>query len=138
LLLGRGSLNHLCNWSASQRTALYLQWPPIFNGGNPFVIATYSPGQVITFQLRAWSLNSASFESALADPFGSWGISPLGYTTLGGGAVPPGRLFGTNPGLLSTGFGIYGAVPEPSTWSLAALGAVAALVLRHRKRFNFR
>jgi hypothetical protein len=108
-----------------------------FTGGNPFTLpGNYPPGQVLTFQLRAWSLSSGpTFESALVDPYGAWGVSPLGYTTPGDGTVPPGQLFGTAPGQLSMGFGVFDPVPEPSTCSLAILGGiVAAFVGLRRER----
>lgn len=108
-----------------------------FNGGNPFAVPGFSQGQVIAFQIRAWSFSSGtSFESALADPFGVFGSSPMGYAALGGGTVPPAALFGPNPGQLSSGFAIGIPIPEPSTCALSVLAIVATLVggwRKHRK-----
>lgn len=96
-----------------------------FNGGNPFALPSgYAPGIQIRFQLRGWG-NAQTDPSNLV-----FGRSPLGTTTLGGGPTPPGALFGTAPGQLTSGFFLI--VPEPSSSVLAALGALSLLVLSRR------
>ena len=111
-----------------------------FNGGNPFAMpAPFAPGDTITFQIRGWSGNFSSYEQAIvaqqSDPLNiALGVSPLGTTTLTASPAPPAPLFGTSPGLISRGFEVK-AIPEPSTFALAALGAFAvAFCCRRRKR----
>jgi hypothetical protein len=110
-----------------------------FNGGSAFVLpAGYPTSQQIVFQLRAWSLGAGtSFAEALtaaaADPLNvALGTSPLGTTTPGGGLVQAGALFGTTPGLLTSGF-VVAPIPEPSTIALGLLGLGAIALFRRRK-----
>jgi hypothetical protein len=109
-----------------------------FNGGSAFVLPNgYPSSQQIVFQLRAWSLGAGtSFAEALtaaaADPLNvALGASPLGTTTPGGGLIQAGALFGTTPGLLSSGFGL--GVPEPSSIALGLLGLGAIALFRRRR-----
>jgi hypothetical protein len=110
-----------------------------FNGGSAFVLpAGYPTSQQIVFQLRAWSLGAGtSFAEALtaaaADPLNvALGTSPLGTTTPGGGLIQAGALFGTSPGLLTSGF-VVAPIPEPSTIALGLLGLGAIALFRRRK-----
>jgi MYXO-CTERM domain-containing protein len=108
-----------------------------FNGGSAVPIAGIAGGQ-IRFQLRAWSIAGGdTYEAArtasLADPLNiALGTSPLGTTTLGGGIVPPGALFGTSPGQLTEGFQVA-PIPEPSSIALGLLGLGAIALFRRRK-----
>lgn len=111
----------------------------LFNGGSAAPIPGIGgAGTQIRFQLRGWSLfagdNYAAAVAAQAlDPINvATGISALGTTTLGGGTVLPGALFGTAPGLLASGFGIT-PVPEPSSIALGLLGLGAIALFRRRK-----
>lgn len=95
-------------------------------------------GTQIRFQLRAWTFSAGtSHAAALAaqalDPLGvATGTSPLGTTTVGGGTVLPGALFGTSAGLLTGGFQIA-PIPEPSSVALGLLGLGAVALFRRRK-----
>ena len=110
-----------------------------FSGGGQYALPNgYPAGQQIVFQLRVWSLGGGTtFQEALAiaasDPLNmALGVSPLGFTTLGGGTVLAGALFGTSPGLLSSGF-LVAPVPEPSSIALGLLGLGAIALFRRRK-----
>jgi MYXO-CTERM domain-containing protein len=103
-----------------------------FNGGNPYFLPSpYAAGDSITFQVRAWSLSGGlSYEEAFAVG-ASTGKSGLGFTTLGGGLVLPGALFGTSAGQVGT-FSIA-PVPEPSSIAIGLLGLGAIALFRRRK-----
>jgi hypothetical protein len=109
-----------------------------FQGGVAAPIAGIAPGTTIRFQVRGWSLaRGANWDEALlassADPLNvAIGTSPFGTTTLGGGVVPPGAIFGTTPGALTSGFGIA-PIPEPSSIALGLLGLGAIALFRRRK-----
>jgi len=117
--------------------------PGRFLGPNPYALpAQFVAGSPITFQLRAWSFaGGLTYEEALvaaaADPLNvATGTSPLGTVTPTAVPSPAAELFGTNPGQLSSGFCI-GCIPEPSTHTLASLGAVALLLFsRHARRLK--
>lgn len=106
--------------------------------GGFFQVPGFASGTTIAFQVRAWTLAAGlDYESALtaagANPSYLVGASALGETTLGGGATPPGTLFGTNPGNV-TGFAISPSiVPEPSSIALGLLGLGAIALFRRRK-----
>jgi MYXO-CTERM domain-containing protein len=110
-----------------------------FSGGSPFVLPNgYPTGTPIRFQLRGWSFaGGLSYEEAvtasLGDPLNiALGTSALGTTTPGGGPTPPGALFGTAPGQLTSGF-VVAPVPEPSSIALGLLGLGAIALFRRRK-----
>jgi hypothetical protein len=110
----------------------------LFNGGSAAAVAGIDAGTQIRFQLRAWSLFAgttydAARTAALSDPNNvAYGVSGLGTTTLGGGLVTPGSLYGTSAGLLTQGFQIA-PVPEPSSIALGLLGLGAVALFRRRK-----
>jgi len=110
-----------------------------FNGGGAAPIAGIPVSASIRFQLRVWSFaGGLSFHEALVaqamDPLNiATAVSPLGTTTLGGGTVLPGALFGTSPGLLSSGFCVA-CIPEPSAYALGSLGIFAFMLMRRSSR----
>jgi hypothetical protein len=113
--------------------------PGYFSGGNPFFMpAPFAAGDTITFQIRAWSFaGGMSYAEAVAaqssGTFITIGQSAIGQTVLTANPAPPAPLFGTSPGLVNTGFVLI--IPEPSSWALATIGALAAtLFCRRRKR----
>jgi hypothetical protein len=106
--------------------------PGRFEGGN--VLAPFSPGVQLSFEVRAWSAFAGnSYEEAITfganNPGVLAGISGLGSFTLpASGTV---ELFGTAPGQVG-GF-VLTPVPEPSTW-LIALAAGMLLLFRRQAR----
>jgi hypothetical protein len=110
---------------------------------NPYTLAGNN-GTPIAFQIKAWSLSAGnSFEAAMANAsFGQTvyaGKSPIGRVTPAIGGLPPPRLFGEgeSPGQLTSGVTLYGQLsgptPEPSTYALAALGALMFFCWRKRR-----
>ena len=98
-----------------------------------------SPGDTITFQIRAWTLSAGvSYEEAvtmaLSDPLNvALGVSPIGQTTLTASPASPAPLFGTAAGLINRGWEIR-PIPEPSSFALGLLAVVAlALCFRRTK-----
>jgi hypothetical protein len=86
-------------------------------------------GGMATLQVRAWDNKGGTLTSwadALADQTVAVGSSALFTSPALGGLSPAPVLLG------ATSFNLY-AVPEPSTFVLAGLGAAALLVLRRRK-----
>jgi hypothetical protein len=84
-------------------------------------------------EAQAWWANGAATGSQ-ANP-GWFGINTAVADNIplanAGGPYPP--IFGTTGGLI-TGWGMsYYAVPEPSTFALAGIGAAAMLIFRRRK-----
>ena len=115
----------------------------------------YGPGSAVAFQVRAWSASlGADWATVSAKIYPNWttgyptfivpsvspaffGWSDIGQTVLGGGAILPGVLFGTNAGNVG-GFalnwmGPIGYTPEPSVFALGTLVLISLLVLRRRK-----
>lgn len=109
-------------------------------GADPYAITTpgYSAGSPITFQIRVWSLaGGLTYEEAVAaallDPLGiALGFSQIGTTTPTASPGTPGALWGTSPGLLSTGF-TFAPIPEPSSIALGLLGLGAIALFRRKK-----
>lgn len=80
-------------------------------------------------QLRAWDNlggTITSWDQVLADPNILRGSSPVFQAPALGGQAPPPNMLGLQS------FNIY-AVPEPSTFVLAGLGAAALMFIRRRK-----
>lgn len=117
----------------------------VANWGSP-TGASYDTGSQDYYFLVGWSANlGTTWAQVLAQAIsGSWvangffGVSSLAYGYSGGGPnslVAP-NIFGTgvNANGLTSGFTLYSVVvPEPTTFALAGLGAVALLGLRRRK-----
>jgi hypothetical protein len=116
------------------------------DGGNAAQIPGFAAGSTADFAVVGWS---ASIGTSWAEAQAWWnngahnGSSASGYfginTSVGndiglanvGG--PYNSIFGTVSGLIN-GWGLsYYAVPEPSTFALAGLGAAAMLIFRRRK-----
>lgn len=85
-------------------------------------------------QMRAWDARlGATYEEVAARGLGGYGESPLFYAQGGDPfdllAPVPGRLVGLQS------FSLRGAIPEPGTLGLVALGgALFAVTARHRSR----
>lgn len=110
-----------------------------FLGPSPYVLpAGYAAGNTITFQIRAWSFaGGLSYEEALLaaalNPLGiAYGASALGTVTPSANSAPVAVLFGTDPGLLTSGFEVK-PVPEPSSIALGLLGLGAIALFRRKK-----
>jgi hypothetical protein len=95
-------------------------------------LGNFGFGTVVALQVRAWDIvYGATFEAALANPAnpGSIGRSAMFTYQIPATAADPVANFFMN------GFqGFYiGAIPEPSTFALAGLGAAALVIFRRRK-----
>jgi hypothetical protein len=94
------------------------------------IIPGVTEGGIATLQVRAWDNKGGTITTwaAAIDPASgvASGSSPLFQSPgLGGVSAPPNLV-----GLVSFSLS---AVPEPSTFALAGLGAVALLIFRRRK-----
>jgi len=110
-------------------------------GADPLVLSTaagYSAGSQITFQIRAWSFaGGLTWDEADAAARGgnldaAIGASAIGTATPTAAPSAAGPLFGTAPGLLTSGFEIK-PVPEPSSIALGLLGLGAIALFRRKK-----
>ncbi len=98
---------------------------------NPAIIPNAAEATVATLELRVWDNLGGTvtdWASAVAGN-GARGASPLFNSQPLGGVSPPPNLVG----LVSFDLTGPGVVPEPSTFALAGLGAVALLIFRRRK-----
>jgi len=109
---------------------------PFNTGGSAGFITTSTvqipgvdAGLTASFQIRAWD-NASGATYALATIKGKSEVVVSGQL---GGVNAAGTLFPINPDSVGwTAFNIY-AVPEPSTFVLAGLGAAALVIFRRRK-----
>jgi hypothetical protein len=109
-------------------------------GGGGLVDIPGNTGTPIAYQVRAWSLWAGnSYESALVHN------SYVGQSAIGGitptvNGVPPRTLFTATagvpefPGQLASGFTLYPVMPEPATYALMILGALAFCCGRYKAR----
>jgi hypothetical protein len=105
-------------------------------GTSPATINGFATASTASFVVVGWSANYgttwaaaiAAFDSGTA---GFWGVSGVAQAQLGGGITPAGTIFGNGPTQVH-GFTV-GAVPEPTTFALAGLGAAALMIFRRRK-----
>jgi len=130
-------------------------------GGNVATTTGWAPGNTNSFMVAGWSANlghdwaeirnqltGATFSGGVwsgpnwqqnANEF--FGVSGVGFGAAGGGAsgLPAFSLFGSTATAqgtpISSGFDLFtvSAVPEPSTFALAGLGAAALVIFRRRK-----
>jgi hypothetical protein len=90
------------------------------------------PGSATTYDVLVWITAAGSYGVAASGAFGpdGWGSSGPFSGTVGGGTLPP-----TNLDNLQS-FSLW--VPEPSTFSIVALGAVGIFAgARTRRKFKF-
>jgi hypothetical protein len=97
--------------------------------GTPVAIPGIASGSTATLELRAWDNKGGTITTwaaavAAGDLAGQ--SAPFTSAALGGGPVPPPNLVGL------TSFNVH-AVPEPTVFALAGLGAAALLIFRRRK-----
>lgn len=103
-------------------------WNP--GAGATVTIPGVAPGAAVSLNVRAWDASKGtSYEAALAAG-GAAGQSAAISVVTGGAGSPPG-LPASLTGLASFSLKA-GAIPEPSTIALAAIGG-AALLLRRKK-----
>src|SRR4029077_3698013 len=98
-----------------------------------------------SFVAIAWSGNIGSTINELRSYYGTLGQNAPSQGWIGQSQVGPGLLIGGGPAAPSIIFnpvapsipgwmlGQIPAIPEPATFTLAGLGAVAMLILRRRK-----
>jgi hypothetical protein len=88
-------------------------------------------GQSVFVQARAWDATGGATDYATAAnaPSGFIGESNIIPITLGGSTTPPPFMVGLD----SFNLHPVAPVPEPATFALAGLGAVALLLFRRRK-----
>ena len=104
-----------------------------FNGGGRTLSGLSEGGAVVALQARAWDVSTgATWEDAMANPAGRTGKGAVFEMKLKDPSDPfePLPRVGYAPGWL--GFAI--AVPEPSTWALAALGVGGLFMFVRRRR----
>jgi hypothetical protein len=106
--------------------------PGVWSGGGDRTLTGFNFGQAVTLQVRAWDIAFGStYEAALANPANAGLIgasSTFAYQIPATPSNPVGDFFMVN----FTGFTVA-AIPEPSTFALAGLGAAALLIFRRRK-----
>jgi hypothetical protein len=110
-----------------------------FSGGNGVAVNGWIPGTTMFYEIVGWSSagGSVTFNpSWLSDANlpSLFDISAVGSGVAGGGSqnLPPLPLFGGASGI-NDGFMLFSDFPEPSSLSLAGLGAVVLLIFRRRK-----
>jgi hypothetical protein len=129
-------------WGVSGATEAQLvqigaSWPVlagsgfISNGGTRTTGAGTAPGAIGAFQVRAWAGSALTYEAAGASA--SRGKTAVFANATGDPtSQPPGT-----PAALGSGWNtpllVSSAIPEPSTYALAALGVGALLLFRRRK-----
>lgn len=103
--------------------------------GGTVSVPTATAGAPIQAIVAAWTGNFASFDAAVAAGTGQWGLSSAFAVATGNPNTTPA---GT-PGLITGAGGFTGMtitssiIPEPSTLTLAGLGAAALMIFRRRK-----
>jgi hypothetical protein len=114
-----------------------------FSGGNGVAVNGWAPGTSKFYEIFGWTSSAGeTFNAAWVDangipsinhPGGLFAISDIGSGVAGGGpqSLPPLPLFGGASGITS-GF-IFPYFPEPTSLSLAGLGAAVLLIFRRRK-----
>jgi hypothetical protein len=99
----------------------------LVNGGT-VTVPGVAPGNPAKFQIRVWDLSTGATYDAAAIR----GASPVITSAALGGIDTAGNIVSTPATTGWTSFNIY-AVPEPSTFVLAGLGAASLLIFRRRK-----
>lgn len=100
----------------------------LVNGGT-VTVPGVGPGNPVKFQIRAWDNKGGTADFAGAD---IKGVSSVITSAALGGIDTAGNIVSTPATTGWNSFNIY-AVPEPSTFVLAGLGAASLLIFRRRK-----
>jgi hypothetical protein len=106
-----------------------------YNAGNSFQVAGTTAGNLYELFIIGWS-------SAYADPIAAAAANaPVGWSgtfTYASGSTPTVTASGAPLASFSASgggaFGVVSAIPEPTTFALAGLGAAALLIFRRRKQ----
>jgi hypothetical protein len=138
------------NWSFTGAYATNTAFAGRLFGGVISLPSPYAPGTTFSFLVRGWSSSIAGQDWATVQAFvqnfeinpnasGSlgqfFGTSSIATTEIGGGTLPTQAIFGTTPGITIPGFLLDQVpVPEPSPFSLLAMGILASAVRIVRSR----
>lgn len=106
--------------------------PGTWSAGGDRTLGNFGFGTAVTLQVRAWDINFGStYEAAFANPANTGLIGKSGLFTYQIPATP------ANPfsDFIMANFQTFtvAAIPEPSTFALAGLGAAALVIFRRRK-----
>jgi hypothetical protein len=114
------------------------------NGGNGLTVPGTALGGTSAIMVRGWSSNlgqtyaeaKANYDSfAILGFLGESAIAPnfLMGGDGGSGPVPNSPVFGASANQITSGFELIYSIPEPTSMTLAGLGAAALLIFRRRK-----
>ena len=111
---------------------------PFLTGGyvvpRDVVLTSVGPGHLAALQMRAWDASlGATYEEVAARGLGGYGESTVFY---GRGGNPLGLPTLPSPLVGLESFGLRAVIPEPSTWALFAIGALALGFRRVSGRFK--
>jgi len=94
--------------------------------GNTINLPGFTPGMVLTMQVRIWDSNYGDFDQACL--FNQAGLLPTFDWTVPGESEPVDAHY-----MLNFVGGIPTPCPEPGIWALALVGLAVALLLRGRR-----
>jgi hypothetical protein len=86
-------------------------------------------GSPVTVRMRAWATAAGSYQNASVTEYADGESFNLIIPALGGGVNPPADL-----PVSFTGFTMFGIIPEPSTWTMIALGVLILSYSRYKKQ----
>jgi len=104
----------------------------LFNGGE-LPIPGVAVGAGANYILIGWTGSATTYDSAYQIAGTFFGQSTLATTLTGGSGTPPSTGVNLNATFTGITMAPLSAVPEPSTFALAGLGAAALLIFRRRK-----
>ncbi len=101
--------------------------PHLVGASSGVIVPNAPPGSAVGLQMRAWDASLGStYEEVAALGLGGYGESKVFFGVGGNPTLPT----VASPLIGLESFSLRAVIPEPSTWALFALGALAALVFR--------